>query len=70
MEVIRSQKRTVSNDVVSTPTLPLYLTAPHMEVRLEEFELFAIDRLRGFNQIQTKISLLSCRIFLGFWKVF
>lgn len=46
MEVIRSQKRTVSNDVVSTPTLPLYLTAPHMEVRLEEFELFAIDRLR------------------------
>ncbi|XP_010511656.1 PREDICTED: probable DNA primase large subunit isoform X1 [Camelina sativa] len=46
MEVIRSQKRTVSNDIVSTPTLPLYLTAPPMEVRLEEFELFAIDRLR------------------------
>ncbi|KFK41135.1 hypothetical protein AALP_AA2G090500 [Arabis alpina] len=46
MEVIRSQKRTVSNDVVSNPTIPLYLTAPFMEVRLEEFELFAIDRLR------------------------
>ncbi|VVA94361.1 unnamed protein product [Arabis nemorensis] len=43
MEVLRSQKRTVSNEVVS---IPLYLTAPSMEVRLEEFELFAIDRLR------------------------
>ncbi|ESQ28579.1 hypothetical protein EUTSA_v10018528mg [Eutrema salsugineum] len=46
MEVIRSQKRTFSNDIVSSPTIPLYLTAPPMEVRLEEFELFAIDRLR------------------------
>ncbi|CAG7903843.1 unnamed protein product [Brassica rapa] len=46
MEVIRSQKRTASNDVVSNPKIPLYLTAPPLEVRLEEFELFAIDRLR------------------------
>ncbi|CAA7014979.1 unnamed protein product [Microthlaspi erraticum] len=46
MEVIRSQKRTASNDAASIPTLPLYFTAPPMEVRLEEFELFAIDRLR------------------------
>ncbi|KAF8100031.1 hypothetical protein N665_0232s0006 [Sinapis alba] len=46
MEVIRSQKRTPSNDAVSHPKIPLYLTAPPMEVRLEEFELFAIDRLR------------------------
>nr|VDD22171.1 unnamed protein product [Brassica oleracea] len=46
MEVIRSQKRTPSNDTLSNPKIPLYLTAPQMEVRLEEFELFAVDRLR------------------------
>ncbi|KAJ4884152.1 putative DNA primase large subunit [Raphanus sativus] len=47
MEVIRSQKkRTGSNDAVSNPKIPLYLTAPQMEIRLEEFVLFAIDRLR------------------------
>ncbi|CAN8243766.1 unnamed protein product [Cochlearia groenlandica] len=46
MEVIRSQKRASYNDTVSKPRIPLYLTAPQMEVRLEEFELFAIDRLR------------------------
>ncbi|KAL1207595.1 putative DNA primase large subunit [Cardamine amara subsp. amara] len=46
MNPILPQKRTASNDVVSSPKLPLYFTAPAMEVRLEEFELFAIDRLR------------------------
>ncbi|CAH8383086.1 unnamed protein product [Eruca vesicaria subsp. sativa] len=46
MEVIRSQKRTPTNDTVSNPKLPLYFTAPTMEVRLEEFELFAVHRLR------------------------
>ncbi|XP_010530556.1 PREDICTED: probable DNA primase large subunit [Tarenaya hassleriana] len=49
MEVIRSQKRSLSNDTVST--IPLYLTAPSLEVRLEEFELFAMDRLRVLKAI-------------------
>lgn len=60
MEVIRSQKKgTASNEVVSNPKIPLYLTAPQMEVRLEEFVLFSIDRLRGFP---IKIRFLSNRI--------
>lgn len=51
MEIVRSQRKahgataTAANDVV--PTLPLYRSAPALEVRLEDFELFAIDRLRG-----------------------
>ncbi|KAJ0256166.1 DNA primase large subunit [Hirschfeldia incana] len=51
MEVIRSQKRTASNDASSNHKIPLYLTAPQMEVRLEEFELFAIDRLRVLKRV-------------------
>ncbi|KAG2312704.1 hypothetical protein Bca52824_024261 [Brassica carinata] len=51
MEVIRSQKRTPSNDTVSNPKIPLYLTARPMEVRLEEFERFAVDRLRVLKGI-------------------
>lgn len=45
MEPVRSQRKLIVNDVVST--LPLYRSAPALEVRLEEFELFALDRLRG-----------------------
>ncbi|CAH2065867.1 unnamed protein product [Thlaspi arvense] len=51
MEVHRPQKRASSSDVVSNATIPLYLTAPPMEVRLEEFELFAIDRLRVLKAV-------------------
>ena len=46
MEVVRSHKKASSNDVVVS-TLPLYRSAPPLEVRLDDFELFAIDRLRG-----------------------
>ena len=54
MEIIRSQRRSSKvDDVVST--LPLYRSAPPLQVRLEDFELFAIDRLRG-------ISLLDIRL--------
>lgn len=46
MEVVRSQRKSsVPNDAVST--LPLYRSAPPLEVRLEDFEFYAIDRLRG-----------------------
>ncbi|KAL9328850.1 hypothetical protein ACSQ67_003853 [Phaseolus vulgaris] len=50
MEIVRPQSRrnflSSSNDAVSVPTIPLYRSAPSLEVRLEEFESFAIDRLR------------------------
>jgi len=51
MEIFHPQSRrnflSSSNDAVSVPTIPLYRSAPTLEVRLEEFESFAIDRLRG-----------------------
>jgi DNA primase large subunit len=48
MEIVKPQWKKPppsANDVVST--LPLYRSAPSLEVRLEDFELYAIDRLRG-----------------------
>lgn len=46
MEIVRSERKpSVSNGVIST--LPIYRSAPPLEVRLEDFELYAIDRLRG-----------------------
>lgn len=47
MEVFRSNRKSISNDVTVVSTLPLYRSAPPLEVRLEDFELFAMDRLRG-----------------------
>ena len=56
MEIVRSQRKVSSAaaayDVVPT-TLPLYRSAPPLEVRLEDFELFAIDRLRGLFSFST-----------------
>lgn len=46
MEVVRSHWKSIADDVIVS-TLPLYRSAPSLEVRLEDFELFAIDRLRG-----------------------
>ncbi|CAI9093184.1 OLC1v1028621C1 [Oldenlandia corymbosa var. corymbosa] len=55
MEVLRSQRKTAeSNDVVSS--LPLYRSAPALEVRLEDFELYAIDRLRVLKGISDGLS--------------
>lgn len=55
MEVVRSQRRpSAAADVV--PTLPTYRTAPPLEVRLEDFELFAIDRLRVLKGISDGLS--------------
>ncbi|KAL6294232.1 hypothetical protein ACE6H2_002374 [Prunus campanulata] len=54
MEPVRSQRKLIINDVVST--LPLYRSAPALEVRLEEFELFALDRLRVLKGISDALS--------------
>lgn len=54
MEIIRSQRRSSKvDDVVST--LPLYRSAPPLQVRLEDFELFAIDRLRGISLLEIRL---------------
>ncbi|KAK9048041.1 hypothetical protein SSX86_032996, partial [Deinandra increscens subsp. villosa] len=55
MEIVRSQKKTSSSSAATAAssngvsTLPLYRSAPTLEVRLEEFERFAVDRLLGHN---------------------
>ncbi|KAL9232528.1 hypothetical protein vseg_007633 [Gypsophila vaccaria] len=56
MEIVRSHKKIsgVANDVVSD--LPLYRCPPQLEVRLEDFELFAIDRLRVLKGISDGLS--------------
>ncbi|XP_044488763.1 probable DNA primase large subunit [Mangifera indica] len=53
MEIVR-QQRSHQNDAVST--LPLYRSAPSLEVRLEDFELFAMDRLRVLKGISDGLS--------------
>lgn len=62
METVRSHKKSFPNDVVST--LPLYRKAPVLEVRLEDFELFAMDRLRGLLLLLLSLSLFLVPIFL------
>lgn len=51
MEIVRSQRQVAAaasgGGGGGAGALPTYKAAPQLEVRLEEFELFAIDRLRG-----------------------
>ncbi|KAG9445938.1 hypothetical protein H6P81_012066 [Aristolochia fimbriata] len=54
MEVLRSQRKVVGPETV--PTLPLYRSAPQLEVRLEDFELYAIDRLRVLKGLSDGLS--------------
>ncbi|KAL6191117.1 hypothetical protein ACLB2K_037509 [Fragaria x ananassa] len=53
MLAVRSRKPVGYDDV---PTLPLYRSAPALDVRLEDFELFAIDRLRVLKGISDGLS--------------
>ncbi|RXH71610.1 hypothetical protein DVH24_025111 [Malus domestica] len=48
--------RSISEEIFHLPTLPLYRSAPALEVRLEEFELFALDRLRVVTGISDGLS--------------
>ncbi|XP_050205296.1 probable DNA primase large subunit [Mercurialis annua] len=54
MEIVKPHPKTQPNDVV--PTLPLYRSAPALEVRLEDFELYAMDRLRVLKGISDGLS--------------
>ncbi|KAK9108518.1 hypothetical protein Syun_024529 [Stephania yunnanensis] len=54
MEVVPTHRKAAVPD--ATPALPLYRSAPQLEVRLEDFELFAIDRLRVLKGISDALS--------------
>lgn len=54
MEIMRSQRKSAADEV---PILSLYRSAPQVEVILDDFERFAIDRLLGNFEFQ------------GFWCV-
>ncbi|KAM7487116.1 hypothetical protein LguiB_024600 [Lonicera macranthoides] len=61
MEIVRSQRKAsaaaAAYDVVPTTLpLPLYRSAPTLEVRLEDFELFALDRLRVLKSVSDGLS--------------
>ncbi|OWM76226.1 hypothetical protein CDL15_Pgr009872 [Punica granatum] len=51
MQPLRSHHQ---NDAI--PALPLYRSAPPLEVRLEDFELYAIDRLRVLKAMSDGLS--------------
>ncbi|KAK1282135.1 putative DNA primase large subunit [Acorus calamus] len=55
MEIVRSQRKT-SDSAAAAPTISLYRSAPNIEVRLDDFELFAIDRLRVLKGISDGLS--------------
>ncbi|KAK4275825.1 hypothetical protein QN277_018844 [Acacia crassicarpa] len=56
MEIVRSHvhRNIPTDDAVNT--LPLYRSAPPLEVRLEDFELYAMDRLRVLKGISDGLS--------------
>ncbi|KAF6148440.1 hypothetical protein GIB67_038795 [Kingdonia uniflora] len=55
MEIIRPRTKSAAT-IDATQTLPLYRSAPALEVRLEDFELYAIDRLRVLKGIADGLS--------------
>ncbi|KAG9147665.1 hypothetical protein Leryth_015722 [Lithospermum erythrorhizon] len=59
MEIVRSEKKSTSGNEVNADlvtALPLYRAAPELEVRLEDFELYAIDRLQVLRGISDGLS--------------
>ncbi|KAF3784874.1 putative DNA primase large subunit [Nymphaea thermarum] len=50
MEIVRSHRKSSVGGPV--PVLSFYRSAPPLEVRLEDFELFAMDRLRGKRAVE------------------
>lgn len=67
MEIVRSQRKTSATEVV--PSLPLYRSALALEVRLEDFELFAIDRLRGMPSVRAGLIFSLSLSVLGIYFI-
>ncbi|CAI0627365.1 unnamed protein product [Linum tenue] len=56
MEIVRRPQLKSTAIDRGVPTLPLYRTTPSLEVRLDDFELYAIDRLRVLTGISDGLS--------------
>ncbi|KAH9708132.1 DNA primase large subunit [Citrus sinensis] len=56
MEIVPSQRTRTNTPNDSVSTLPLYRYAPQLEVRLEDFEVFAMDRLRVLKGISDALA--------------
>ncbi|XP_016542575.1 probable DNA primase large subunit isoform X1 [Capsicum annuum] len=58
MEAVRSQRKSSFSNGGGggVSTLPIYRSAPPLEVRLEDFELYAVDRLRVLKRISDGLS--------------
>ena len=70
MEIVRSHRQVAAAAAAAgggggAGALPTYKAAPQLEVRLEEFELFAIDRLRGAASCLFLSRVASLRYFLN-----
>ncbi|XP_020253481.1 probable DNA primase large subunit isoform X1 [Asparagus officinalis] len=55
MEILRS-KRASTAEAQTPRSIPLYRSAPDIEVRIDDFELYAIDRLRVLKGISDGLS--------------
>ncbi|CAA0826612.1 Probable DNA primase large subunit [Striga hermonthica] len=57
MEVVGSRRKpSLSSDGITVSTFPIYRSAPELEVRLEDFELYAVQRLRVLKGISDALS--------------
>ncbi|KAG6425511.1 hypothetical protein SASPL_115952 [Salvia splendens] len=57
MEIIGSRRKSfLSPASDAAPTIPIYRSAPELEVRLEDFELYAVHRLRVLKGISDALS--------------
>ena len=56
MEIVQSQRKPAVGDVAPSLSLSLYCSAPSLEVRLEDFTFFTIDRLRVLKWISDGLS--------------
>jgi hypothetical protein len=71
MEIVRSQRQlAAAGGGGGGGGLPTYRAAPQLEVRLEEFELFAIDRLRGAISSGSPLPGISLHFLPQIWSVY
>ncbi|XP_057776999.1 probable DNA primase large subunit [Salvia miltiorrhiza] len=57
MEIVGSRRKPLlSSAGDAAPTIPIYRSAPELEVRLEDFELYAVHRLRVLKGISDGLS--------------
>jgi DNA primase large subunit len=63
--VLKNFQEVVQHDVNYPHRLNFYTTPPHSEITLEEFELWAIDRLYGQSFQSFSVCILTSCVVLG-----